>query len=84
MRKRQNKVDKQIKKNIPSGRRRPRGLVKGGKGALFTSTRSLAQFLEIIKNFFFPNLIRRTKTPNQAKLGALRREPVKTIRLFNF
>ena len=44
------------KEDIPSGRRRPRGLVKGGKGALLTSTGSLAQFPEIIKNSVFQNL----------------------------
>ena len=32
------------------------GLVKEGKRALFTSTRSLAQFPEIIKNSIFQNL----------------------------
>ena len=42
--------------DIPSGRRRPRGLVKGRKGALLTSTGSLAQFPEIIKNSVFQSL----------------------------
>ena len=41
------------KENILSGRRRPKGLVEGGKGALPTSTGSPAQFLEIIKNSIF-------------------------------
>ena len=41
--------------NIPSGRRRPKGLVKGGKGGLPTSAGSPAQFPEIIKNSYFQN-----------------------------
>ena len=41
------------KENIPSGQRRPRGLVKGGKGGLPTSAGSPAQFPEITKNSFF-------------------------------
>ena len=44
------------KEDIPSVRRRPRGLVKGEKGVLLTSTWSLAQFLEIIKNSVFQSL----------------------------
>ena len=54
------KVGKYIKRNeikwkgnIPSGRRRPRGLAKGGKGALPSSTGSPIQFPEIIKNYVF-------------------------------
>ena len=43
------------KENIPLGRRRPRGMVKGGKGGLPTLARSLAQFPEITKNYFFQN-----------------------------
>ena len=43
------------KENIPSGRRRPRGLVKGGKGGLSTSAGSPAQFPEITKNSCFQN-----------------------------
>ena len=44
------------KEDIPSRGRRPRRLVKGGKGALLTLTRSPAQFPEIIKNLFFQSL----------------------------
>ena len=44
------------KEDIPLGRRRPRELIKGRNGALLTSTRSLAQFPEIIKNYVFQSL----------------------------
>ena len=55
--KERNKMDEvKFMKNVPSGRRQPRALVKGGKGALFTSYGSLAQFLEMKKNSFFHNL----------------------------
>ena len=50
------------KGNIPSGRRRPRGLVKGGKGALPISAGPPAQFLEIIKNSFFLKFVRQAMT----------------------
>ena len=57
------KVRKYIKRNeikwkgnIPSGRRRPRGLAKGGKGALPSSTGSPIQFPEIIKNSVFQRM----------------------------
>ena len=60
---RQLKVQKYVKRNkikwkgnTPLGRRRPRGLVKGGKGALPISIGSLAQFSEIIKNSIFQSL----------------------------
>ena len=44
------------KENIPSKRRRLKGLVKDGKGVLPTSIGSLTQFLEIIKNSVFQGL----------------------------
>ena len=44
------------KENIPSRRKRPKGLVKGEKGALPTLIGSPAQFLEIIKNSVFQSL----------------------------
>ena len=50
------------KEDIPSGRRQPRGLVKGGKRALLTPIGSPAQFLEIIKKFYFPEPVRQATT----------------------
>ena len=72
---------KEWKEGIPSGRRRPRELVKGGKGALFTSTGSLTQFPEIIKKFSLLKPIKRAMALYQTKMRAPRQELVKTNRL---
>ena len=58
-------------KDVPSGRRRPRALVKGGNGVIFTSYGSLAQFPEMKKNSFFHDLFEELRPLIKLNLGPL-------------